>query len=182
MNNKKTLLLIGLLFCLQLFVPAKMIIDHESILKNGAIYKFKAAPIDPTDPFRGEYITLSFKERSIAIPEDMKWEYSNDAFVVLTKDAEGFAKIASVFPTAPLSGDYFKCKVDFVESNKGYSTLFLDLPFNRYYMEESKAARTELEYREALRDSTAITYAAIAVLNGDAIISNVFIRDLPIGK
>ena len=45
----------------QLVVPAKMIFDKEVILKTGTIYKFKTQPIDPSDPFRGKYVTLNYE-------------------------------------------------------------------------------------------------------------------------
>ena len=61
MNNKRNLILLLLLVCLQLFVPAKMIYDHEAILNKGKVFKFKTAPVDPSDPIRGKYITLQFE-------------------------------------------------------------------------------------------------------------------------
>ena len=49
-----------LLVLVQLFVPANMILEQEDILKNGTPYKFKTAPIDPYDPFRGKYVWLGY--------------------------------------------------------------------------------------------------------------------------
>ena len=61
MINKKTQIVLFVLVALaQLYVPAKMIWDQEDVLKNGSEYKFKTDPVDPNDPFRGKYITLSF--------------------------------------------------------------------------------------------------------------------------
>lgn len=54
MTNKKTLLSVFILVAIvQLYVPAKMILDREDILDTGKEYKFKTEPIDPNDPFRG---------------------------------------------------------------------------------------------------------------------------------
>jgi uncharacterized membrane-anchored protein len=59
---KKTILPLFALTCLaQWFVPAQMIYDQEQVLREGKTYHFKTAPIDPSDPFRGKYITLSFE-------------------------------------------------------------------------------------------------------------------------
>ena len=44
----------------QLAVPGWMIYKHESVMREGAVYKFRTAPIDPRDPFRGEYVVLDF--------------------------------------------------------------------------------------------------------------------------
>ena len=49
-------------------------------------------------------------------------------------------------------------------------------------MEESKAAPAEKAYIDAARDTTSVTYAKVSVLNGSAVISNVFIKDIPLVK
>ena len=55
MIKMKILLSVFILVALvQLFVPAKMILDREDILDMGKEYKFKTEPIDPNDPFRGK--------------------------------------------------------------------------------------------------------------------------------
>ena len=45
----------------QLFVPANMILNEETILKSGTVYKFKTRPVDPNDPFKGKYINLNYQ-------------------------------------------------------------------------------------------------------------------------
>lgn len=69
MNKKKILLLsFFLVAVVQLYVPSKMIWDREEVLRTGTEYKFRTAPIDPTDPFRGKYITLRFDDNTVDIP------------------------------------------------------------------------------------------------------------------
>ncbi|MBD3630845.1 GDYXXLXY domain-containing protein [Cyclobacterium sp.] len=59
MANKKIVLPVFVLIALlQLYLPAKMILDREDILHKGKEYKFKTQPIDPNDPFRGKFIAL----------------------------------------------------------------------------------------------------------------------------
>ena len=52
---------------IQLLVPAKMIWDQEEVMRDGKVFRFKTEPIDPNDPFRGKYITLSFQEENTNI-------------------------------------------------------------------------------------------------------------------
>ncbi|MBK6341440.1 MAG: GDYXXLXY domain-containing protein [Flavobacteriales bacterium] len=64
--NRKPLLFLGIALA-QLAVPAWMIAGRERVLSQGEVFKFKTAPIDPRDPFRGEYVRLDFEAES-AVP------------------------------------------------------------------------------------------------------------------
>ena len=63
--NKKILLISAfvLVVLVQLYVPAKMIWGREEVLNTGTEYKFRTAPIDPNDVFRGKYINLNYEAR-----------------------------------------------------------------------------------------------------------------------
>ena len=50
-----------------LYVPAKMIFNKEAVLAQGKDYRFKTAPIDPYDPFRGKYIDLYYEANAFHI-------------------------------------------------------------------------------------------------------------------
>ena len=55
----KSKLIIGLFLgvsFIQIITPLSMIIKRESVLKNGGQFKFKTAPVDPYDAFRGRYV------------------------------------------------------------------------------------------------------------------------------
>ena len=181
MNNKRTLLLLFILIALQLFVPGKMIYDHESILNNGQIFKFKTAPVDPSDPFRGKYIVLRFDESRFQTFEKGPWYSNQEVFATLENDKKGFAKILNVSRTKPDVGIYLKTKVDYFQPGDS-AFLNLDFSFTTFYMEESKAGPAETAYFEAARDTNSVTYASVSVFNGEAVISNVFINDVPLVK
>ena len=82
-----------LLVLVQLFVPANMIIEQEAILKKGIAYKFKTAPIDPYDPFRGKYVWLSYEDNWVEIDTADGWNYFDKVYVEIENDMDGFAKI-----------------------------------------------------------------------------------------
>ena len=76
MNFQHLLILLGvfvLVALMQLFVPANMIWSREKVLNEGKIYKFKTAPIDPNDPFRGKYISLNFEQNAIEVNNADDW-------------------------------------------------------------------------------------------------------------
>jgi uncharacterized membrane-anchored protein len=154
MDKKK---IIFLVFCLivvaQLYVPAKMIFDREDILITGKAYKFKTAPIDPSDPFRGKYIVLNFEANTAQVPADTSWDYNTPVYVMLTVDTSGYAKVDAVSHDKPDSAKDFVLAKSLYFNNID-NTITIDYPFNRYYMEESKAQDAEDLYRYSLGDTT----------------------------
>ena len=184
MSNKRTYFLLALLILLQLFVPAKMIYDHESILSKGEKFKFKTAPIDPSDPFRGKYIVLRFDASRFYVTDKGPWYSNEEVYATLETDKDGFAKINSVYRTKPESGVFLKTKVDYFQNYQESDSAFLnlDFSFNIFYMEESKAGAAETAYFEASRDTNSVAYANVSVLNGEAVISNVYINGVALVK
>ena len=162
---------------LQLLVPAKMIYDKESVLITGTVYKFKTQPIDPNDPFRGKYVTLDY-ELTTAESLDSTIQNRDRVLLYLEKDSLGFAKVESVSKTDLKMGtDFIEVEVDYYNINA--NRVHFNLPFDRYYMEESKAKPAEDIYRKFSRrnDSINQTYALVAVKNGDAVLKDVYIND-----
>lgn len=174
MNNKKTLLIAFLLVALaQLYIPVKMILNKEEILNRGTVYKFRTAPVDPNDPFRGKYIALNFQENTVEIKEGEAWAIGEPVYVALLKDDGGYAKIEFVSKEMPLNrSDVIKAKVRYVMED-GKRELVIDYPFDRFYMEESKAYEAEIAYRQLQADTNKVTYALVSVKNGEVVLSDV---------
>ena len=113
MDKKYRLLAIFILVALvQVYIPAKMVLDSEGVLDSGTEYKFKTAPVDPTDPFRGKYITLRYKDNSVEVENESDWISGEEVYVILTKDVDGFARIKLISKEIPrYKVDYFKAKL-----------------------------------------------------------------------
>lgn len=179
MKNKKTILLIfAVVVVAQLVVPLQMIFNQENIRTTGKEFKFQTAPVDPYDPFRGKYITLFFKEREIKVKNATKWASGETVFATLITDKNGFAKINSICRVKPKNSEqYLKLKIAFVIDN---TTLTLDFPFNRFYMNENAASKAEKIYQEFSSKKKNETYALIAVKNGESVIKDVRINKVSI--
>ncbi len=183
---KKIIFASFIIICvIQLAVPAKMAWDKESVMRNGRDYKFRTAPIDPSDPFRGKYITLDFDANRYEIQTDSTWRSGKDVYVYIGTDEKGFAKIInlSILEPAFLYGadhnfDYVKGKIRSAFDNK----VSIEYSFNRFYMDENKAADAEIKYREISRDSSQVAYALVAVKNGEAALKDVKINDISIAE
>ena len=181
MNSKGFLLIAFILAALvQLYVPAKMIWDNEVVLEKGEEYKFRTAPIDPSDPFRGKYIILNYSDNSVRVSEEKDWTEGESLYAVLKKDNSGFAQIKSVSKVEPRESDSFiEVKVAYV-SGDGSNELTIDYPFDRFYMEESKAYDAEQAYRQSQLDSSKVTYALVGVQKGRAVLKDVLIDGVSI--
>ncbi len=109
-----------------------------------------------------------------------EWYQGDPVYVILTTDEKGFAKIKSLTKDQPAGEDgYVKASISYI-INDTMSHVTIQYPFERFYMEESKAANAELAYNEALRDSLQITYALVSIKDGDAVIRDVLINGIPI--
>lgn len=173
-----------LMILVQLFVPANMIWNNEDVLKTGKEFKFKTAPIDPNDPFRGKYIFLSFDNITVEIPKEHDWKRGEAIYVSIKEDKNGFAIIDSVSRKEPQqTQDFIKAEIGFINSYQADKvTMNIRYPFERFYMEESKAYDAEITYRETRRDTTKTAYALVNVKEGDGVLKDVLINGVPIAE
>jgi len=180
MKTKHIFILFIILAIVQLCIPAQMINHRESILKEGKVFKFKTEPVDPSDPFKGKYIYLNYELRSFKV-DNVVWKPSQDIYISIINDSLGFAKASAIHEEAPKNGDFVMAKVDRYSSAK--EVVRFTFPFNEFYMEESKAYDAEVAHRNAQRDSLPnSTYALVYIKEGEAVLSNVFINDIPIAE
>ncbi|MEL7005272.1 MAG: GDYXXLXY domain-containing protein, partial [Bacteroidota bacterium] len=167
--------LFALMVLAQLYVPAKMIYDQEDILNSGNSFKFKTQPIDPEDPFRGRYVALNFEEISQKQDTGL-FEVGDNVFASFETGKDGFAMIKSISKTAPENeSDYLKTYVSYIISSRNGESIAIDIPFDRFYMEEFKATEAEKTYWNSLRDTSKMTYAIVFLKNGNYALQNVMI-------
>lgn len=166
----------------QWIVPVKMILDSQAVLTEGEIYKFKTQPIDPSDPFRGKYVVLRFDVEQFETDTLTNFEQDQEVYAQLTTDKQGFVKVSELFTQQPeiVDNTILKTRVGYAWPVDGKQRVSLKLPFDRFYVEESKAPAAEQAYWDAQRDTLQVTYALVRVHNGKAIIENVMINDRPI--
>ncbi len=162
---------------IQIFIPSQMIWQQEDVLTSGKAYKFKTRPIDPSDPFRGKYITLDYDMNSFAIA-DSSFVYGDKILIYIEKDSTGFAKAIQV-SKKPLANDrdYVVAKV----TDNYNEVVNFELPFDRFYMEESKAKDAERAYIHKNTDSLKENvYALVHVKDGRSVLKDVIIDGISI--
>jgi hypothetical protein len=101
-------------------------------------------------------------------------------YFFLDTDSLGFAKISEVSKIPlNLTNDFVVAEVGWY--NKRTQKLNFNLPFNRYYMEETKAYDAEVAVRDLQRDSIPNnTYALVYIKDGEAVLNDVIINEISI--
>lgn len=182
MNTKQiSIIALIILALIQIYVPLQMILTKENVLRKGEEYKFKTIPVDPNDPFRGKYITLRYEQDMVDIYDTDKWSKDDVVYAWFESDNQGYAKIENVSKNQPVHVDfYIKTKVENVYANR--NKMRIEYPFNRFYMEESKAKAAEDVYRKYASDSSKTTYAVVNIKDGEAVLKDVCIDGVPIAR
>lgn len=174
MQTKKYLLFGFIALALvQLFVPAQMIWQREKVMQQGTEFQFRTAPIDPNDPFRGKYITLRFEDNNFQTTTQDQWERGEEIYLQFIADSLGFATIHEASKTPPTTTDaYLKTTVEYAYDRE--TTVYF--PFDRFYLEESKAMAAEIAYQEAnWSDNEQEAAAIVRIQNGAAVLKDVSI-------
>ena len=150
------IILFGLLILAQIAVPLRMIQQRETVLREGALFRFKTQPIDPADPFQGRYVWLRIKEDYVRLSEveTEAVDYNTRGYATVSIDEHGFAFFDSWSTERPTTGGYLKTRalgqqIEWEtlfenERSRMHKGLRIDIPFTRYYMDEAKAPRAEI--------------------------------------
>jgi uncharacterized membrane-anchored protein len=189
--TRKTMLITAFVFlaALQLAAPLWMISRREETLRNGKAFRFKAAPVDPYDAFRGRYVAISvdlsgntetnrwFGRNSVAVTNAAAFERGQRVFALLEEGTNGFARVSALIPMRPRDADFIRTRVRWISDA---SHVALDIPFDRYYMNEAKAPEAEQAYREHSRRTNQTAYVTVRVRSGFAVLEELYVDDKPI--
>ncbi len=163
---------IGLII-LQIGVPVSMIAKRESTLRYGAAFKFKTAPVDPYDAFRGRYVALRVDINKVAKPDGVELKYGQKVFAQLAVDQNGIAQVSQITTQKPKEGSYLVATITYPSG----SEVGINLPIDRYYMEERAAPRAEQVYRDHSRREKQDAYVTVKVMDGFAVVDGLYIGD-----
>ena len=173
--------ILGLFCCVaaaQLAVPAAMILRRETTLHEGRLFKFRTAPVDPYDAFRGRYVALSIEGLDVPVPSGVELTRNQRVYVRIEEGEDGFAKLASITLDRPDGDAYVQARTAWPRSG----TVRLRVPFDRYYMDEEDAPEAERAYREHSGRGKRDAYVAVRVKKGFAVIEELYVGGEPIGE
>lgn len=188
MSVKSKLLLLIIFFLVQLAVPIHMIYQKQNVLVKGKEFLIKCQPYDPVHPTMGRYIQLNFIDNN-GIPVKGNEDFSNGdrVYVGIKKNSSRFSEFISVSKTPP-QGDYFKAnfwyytypEMHIEEKTYRYVPMspkgaIVEVPFDRYYMEENKAPKADEIISKIGREIKEDVYAKVRILDGEASLESVYV-------
>ena len=168
-----------LIFCVlalaQVAVPAAMVWQREQTLKQGQVWKFRTAPVEPVDAIRGRYIALRFAAEEFDAA--VKFESGNKSvYAVLKEDTDGFAEVDHLTSETVVTDDAVP-----VESVWWYNgKQQVRFPFNKFWVAEANAAAAEHAYVENNRRDNQNAYVTVRVRRGDAALDQLYIDGQPL--
>ena len=181
MSRTRILALLFLMVALiQLALPAARIRLYEQTLHEGKAFKFRTAPVDPYDAFRGRYVALGFEAGDAAWSGKDKAGHDRKIFALVETGPDGFARFTSASPNRPASGDFLEAKSSY---SAGDNRVRVDVPFDRFYMTEKLAPDAERVYREhSANRRERDAYAIVRIRDGLGVIEQVFVGDKPLAE
>lgn len=175
---RRPLFLFLLIALAQLVAPAWMMWRYEQARGSGTEYRFRTAPIDPRDPFRGEHVLLEFEAEAGPFALPAGWT-SGPLYAELGTGSEGYALITGLTADKP-DGDHLPVIAEdwSIRVDDGTVTR-VNLPFDRYYMREGHGPRTEELLMEQWNEDEHLeplpTHAVVHVYDGRAVVMDLII-------
>lgn len=166
----------------QLVLLSWGVITRERVLRQGEVFLFRTAPVDPRDPFRGEYVRLDFAaERGRWVFPDSLDRSTTRLHAVLAKDTAGHAQITHLRTTPPADGAYITVRPNQWQGKVVYG---VDLPLDRYYLKEGEGPRTEDllagRFDDDRPEEPLPAVAVVRVLNGRAVLEDLVVGGRPL--
>jgi len=179
--SKRNLILLGFaaVVVAQLAVPAWMIVERERTLRYGQVFKFRTHPVDPSDAFRGRYVWLSLEPETVKTPSGSHWTYNQKVFAVLGTDTNGFAVVKRLERVKPLNEPAVPVRTRWFNDAKGEANLEWS-GLDRYYMEEGRAPKAEIAYRQHTSRTNPTCHVTVRVLGAHAVVEDLFVENQPI--
>jgi uncharacterized membrane-anchored protein len=175
MKKQWQIVLWGVAVLAQLGVVAGMINTQETILREGAVYRFRTAPVDPYDAFRGRYVAVSLEPRTVVWPEGrLHLRHRDNFYVTLAAGEDGFARLTGASLTRPGTGDYLRVKRGWPSGTNDVRIAYLT---DRYYLPEDEAPRAEQLYREHSQRGRQDAHVVLRVRKGEAVAEDLVIGD-----
>ena len=176
MKTRLLLGLLGLAILAQLAAPASMILRRERVLARGQAFKFRTAPVDPYDAFRGRYVALRFDRTAVALPPGRDFARGQKVHALLAEGEDGFAFFRELRRERPGTEPYLTTTIQYMSGTNA----FLALPFERFYMDEYEAPEAErVVWRNSVR-SNQNAYVQVRIEQGFGVIEDLYVAGTPI--
>lgn len=133
----------------QLAVLAVMAGKRELILQRGEVVYLRTAPVDPRDPMRGDYVTLSYPLNNVSLSRlqtgvDAASLRKGDTLYALLRPAQGDVfELDSVSVRQPASGRFLRGKLHYIAGAGEGGFLRLRYGIEQLFVEQGKGLAIE---------------------------------------
>ena len=127
---KKQFLGLILVCCLVLLVLLSFIFYNQFPIWTGKQIILKTNPVDPFDPFKGQYMQINYEISTI---QNSNFSIGDSVYILLNKDESGIWRYSNYSKTKPESGDFILGKVGYVYGN----TARIEYGVEQYYFERN---------------------------------------------
>lgn len=180
MNRRLTLALFLAACAAQWVAASWKIVERELILRLGEVYRFKTAPVDPVDAFRGRYVAVRVEENTA--PFEGPWDGPRGRWMYaeVAVGEDGWARFSKLHDRFRPGSPVVRTRLaSFSDPDK---KAVLNLPFDRFYMNERIAPEAERAYREHSRPGSQDAWLAVRVWRGRAAIEDLYLGDRPLAE
>jgi uncharacterized membrane-anchored protein len=174
--SRRWLLALAVTAAAQIGVPAYMIAGRERVLHAGDVFRFRTGAVDPYDAFKGRYVALRFEQDRAKVPAGTTIESGQQVYVQIETGHDDFAELGLAQVDPPSGRPYLKLRA----SSRSGDTVYLTLPFDRFYMSEDLAPQAERAYREHGSGASRDAYVTVRVRDGVGVIENLYVGGKPI--
>ena len=164
---------------IQLFIPARLIMANEKVIREGKEFHFRINPVLPLYPGPNNSILLTYTDNRYIVEDDSMWVRDEQVYVSLANDVEGFAIINNIYKTPPeYEEDFVIAHIDYaVQDTHDY--VLIRFPFDRFYLDSP--VETSWTYYIPPADSIAPpTSVAVRISEGKGVVQNVYIAGIPL--
>lgn len=148
--------------------PLWRIHTYEQILAHGMLIKLKCSAPDPYDPLRGRYLAIRPEQQQIKVPENLRLQEGMSFYAGFSTGDDGLTTLSGVSFTPPEKGESIRLRTRYYVHG---SNIWIDWPFERFYLNEKLAPEADLWLAENIRSAKGVI-AEVRVLNGKAVLAD----------
>ncbi|MGE5705043.1 MAG: GDYXXLXY domain-containing protein [Clostridia bacterium] len=165
-----------LMIALQIVLLLTIVGKYQYVAYTGQLITLKTAPVDPVDPFYGDYVTLNYEIALVdgnRVPHDVKLvDYGKRVYVVLQKKANPWYEAVGVYREKPMANAgqvVLAGTLQYVDEYAG-KQIHIRYGVERYYVTENTGR--DIENR---RDELSMVEIRVAG-SGDAVIQRLVFK------
>ncbi len=162
--------LVAALVLAQLAVLAVMAGKREWIRANGEVVYLRTAPIDPRDPFRGDFVRLHYPFNQLHA-QQLRGELGAGVakgqviYAELEAGPGGLYRVSGASERAPAAGPYLKGRARYAWQTEQRGGLAAKFGIEQYYVQQGKGIA--IEQRRGNRDGIQVPMEMRVALGGD---------------